>query len=155
MGGSIRDVITFGKSKVDGTADCPKTDSVDRNHADRNDMDPDEKLKRAVHLACADFVYDLPMQLDTILGEKGAGLSEGQMQRIAIARALYADRPVLILDESTSALDQQTERRLLDNLKQLTDKTVLFVSHRLPALEICSKRLHFEEGITLDHSLRP
>ena len=77
------------------------------------------------------------------------------MQRIAIARALYADRPVLILDESTSALDQQTERRLLDNLKQLTDKTVLFVSHRLPALEICSKRLHFEEGITLDHSFRP
>lgn len=155
MGGSIRDVITFGKSKVDGTADCPKTDNVDRNHADRNDMDPDKKLKRAVHLACADFVYDLPMQLDTILGEKGAGLSEGQMQRIAIARALYADRPVLILDESTSALDQQTERRLLDNLKQLTDKTVLFVSHRLPALEICSKRLHFEEGITLDHSFRP
>ena len=81
--------------------------------------------------------------------------SEGQMQRIAIARALYADRPVLILDESTSALDQQTERKLLDNLKQLTDKTVLFVSHRLPALEICSKRLHFEEGITLGHSFRP
>lgn len=146
MGGSVRDVITFGKSK-DGTADCLKTDNADRDHADRNDMDLDEKLERAVHLACADFVYDLPMQLDTILGEKGAGLSEGQMQRIAIARALYADRPVLILDESTSALDQQTERKLLDNLKQLTDKTVLFVSHRLPALEICSKQLHFEEGM--------
>ena len=147
MGGSVRDVITFGKSKEDGTADCLKTDNADRDHADRNDMDLDEKLERAVHLACADFVYDLPMQLDTILGEKGAGLSEGQMQRIAIARALYADRPVLILDESTSALDQQTERKLLDNLKQLTDKTVLFVSHRLPALEICSKQLHFEEGM--------
>ncbi len=147
MGGSVRDVITFGKSKEDGTADCLKTDNADRDHADRNDMDLDEKLERAVHLACADFVYDLPMQLDTILGEKGAGLSEGQMQRIAIARALYADRPVLILDESTSALDQQTERKLLDNLKQLTDKTVLFVSHRLQALEICSKQLHFEEGM--------
>ena len=146
MGGSVRDVITFGKSK-DGTADCLKTDNADRDHADRNDMDLDEKLERAVHLACADFVYDLPMQLDTILGEKGAGLSEGQMQRIAIARALYADRPVLILDESTSALDQQTERKLFDNLKQLTDKTVLFVSHRLQALEICSKQLHFEEGM--------
>lgn len=146
MGGSVRDVITFGKSK-DGTADCLKTDNADGDHADRNDMDLDEKLERAVHLACADFVYDLPMQLDTILGEKGAGLSEGQMQRIAIARALYADRPVLILDESTSALDQQTERKLLDNLKQLTDKTVLFVSHRLQALEICSKQLHFEEGM--------
>ena len=146
MGGSVRDVITFGKSK-DGTADCLKTDNADGDHADRNDMDLDEKLERAVHLACADFVYDLPMQLDTILGEKGAGLSEGQMQRIAIARELYADRPVLILDESTSALDQQTERKLLDNLKQLTDKTVLFVSHRLQALEICSKQLHFEEGM--------
>lgn len=146
MGGSVRDVITFGKSK-DGTADCLKTGNADGDHADRNDMDLDEKLERAVHLACADFVYDLPMQLDTILGEKGAGLSEGQMQRIAIARALYADRPVLILDESTSALDQQTERKLLDNLKQLTDKTVLFVSHRLQALEICSKQLHFEEGM--------
>lgn len=146
MGGSVRNVITFGKSK-DGTADCLKTDNADGDHADRNDMDLDEKLERAVHLACADFVYDLPMQLDTILGEKGAGLSEGQMQRIAIARALYADRPVLILDESTSALDQQTERKLLDNLKQLTDKTVLFVSHRLQALEICSKQLHFEEGM--------
>ena len=146
MGGSVRDVITLGKSK-DGTADCLKTDNADGDHADRNDMDLDEKLERAVHLACADFVYDLPMQLDTILGEKGAGLSEGQMQRIAIARALYADRPVLILDESTSALDQQTERKLLDNLKQLTDKTVLFVSHRLQALEICSKQLHFEEGM--------
>ncbi len=123
MSGSIRDVITFGKKRM---------------------MD-DEKLKMAVQLACADFVYDLPMQLDTILGEKGTGLSEGQMQRIAIARALYADRSVLILDESTSALDQQTEKRLLDNLKQLTDKTVLLVSHRLPALEICSKQLHFEE----------
>ena len=147
MGGSIRNVITFGKQREDGDTDCSKTDCADRNRADRNDMDLDEKLKRAVHLACADFVYDLPMQFDTILGEKGTGLSEGQMQRIAIARALYADRPVLILDESTSALDQQTERKLLDNLKQLTDKTVLFVSHRLQALEICSKQLHFEEGM--------
>lgn len=147
MGGSIRNVITFGKQREDGDTDCSKTDCANRNRADRNDMDLDEKLKRAVHLACADFVYDLPMQFDTILGEKGAGLSEGQMQRIAIARALYADRPVLILDESTSALDQQTERKLLDNLKQLTDKTVLFVSHRLQALEICSKQLHFEEGM--------
>ena len=150
MGGRIRDVITFGKPKEDGDTDCSKMDCADRNRADRNDMDLDEKLQWAVHLACADFVYDLPMKLDTILGEKGAGLSEGQMQRIAIARALYADRPVLILDESTSALDQQTEKRLLDNLKQLTDKTVLFVSHRLPALEICSKQLHFEEGMVQD-----
>lgn len=126
MGGSIRDVITFGKAQKN------------------DDDDTDERLERAIRLACAEFVYELPMRLDTILGEKGAGLSEGQMQRIAIARALYADRPVLILDESTSALDQQTQEKLLRNLKALTDKTVLIVSHRLQALDICNRHLHLE-----------
>lgn len=75
------------------------------------------------------------------------------MQRIAIARALYADRPVLILDESTSALDQQTQEKLLRNLKALTDKTVLIVSHRLQALDICNRHLHLEaiknESVTM------
>lgn len=123
MGGSIRDVITFGK-KQDDKAD----------------------IEEAIHLACADFVYDLENQLDTVLGERGAGLSEGQMQRIAIARALYADCPVLILDESTSALDKQTEEQLLYNLKKLTDKTVLIVTHRPKALSICNKQFVFEDG---------
>ena len=78
--------------------------------------------------------------------EDGVELSGGQGQKIAIARALYADRPVLILDEATSALDQQTEEKLLSNLKSLTDKTVLIVTHRAKALSICNKRLVFADG---------
>lgn len=116
-------------------------------------MDVDAQLDKAIRLACADFVYELPLQLDTMLGEKGAGLSEGQMQRIAIARALYADCPVLILDESTSALDEQTEERLLHNLRELTDKTVLVVTHRPKARSICNRQIHFEEGNGVQNGL--
>lgn len=117
MGGSIRDVITFAQDSDLG------------------------QLRQVLKLACADFVYDLPDGVETVLGERGAGLSEGQMQRIAIARALYADCPILILDESTSALDEQTERQLLQNLKELTDKTVFIVTHRAQALTICNQKL--------------
>ena len=103
-----------------------------------------------MELACGDFVFELPEGLDTMLGEKGAGLSEGQMQRIAIARALYADAPVLILDEATSALDGETERRLLNNLKQLTNKTVFIVTHRSEAIRICNRKLEFaDEAVRL------
>ena len=105
----------------------------------------DTAVRNAVTLACADFIWELPEGLDTLLGEKGAGLSEGQMQRIAIARALYANTPVLILDEATSALDGETEKALLYNLKQLTDKTVLIVTHRPEALNICNRRVSFTE----------
>lgn len=120
MGGRICDVITFCDNQADG-----------------------EKIERAVKLACAEFVYELPEKLDTVLGEKGAGLSEGQMQRISIARALYKDAPVLILDEATSALDIETEKLLLNNLKQLTNKTVFIVTHRPEALKICNKEFDF------------
>ena len=123
MGGSIRDVIAFGKPQ------------------------DDDRMANAICVACADFVYELPMKLDTVLGEKGAGLSEGQMQRVAIARALYTERPVLILDESTSALDQQTEETLLQNLKKLTDKTVLIVTHRPKALSICNNILDLQSFV--------
>ena len=79
-------------------------------------------------------------------------LSGGQQQRIAIARALYADTPILILDEATSALDSETESRLLNHLKQLTDKTVLIVTHRTEAMKLCNRRFHFEtEGILTEH----
>ncbi len=105
-------------------------------------------VEDALRLACADFVWELPEGLDTMLGEKGAGLSEGQMQRIAIARALYADAPVLILDEATSALDEMTEKRLLEQLKQLTNKTILIATHRKAALDICNKQLVFVDGCT-------
>ena len=102
----------------------------------------EERLARALDIACAgEFVSGLEQGLDTCLGERGCGLSEGQMQRIAIARAVFSDRPVLILDECTSSLDEETERRLLANLRQMTDKTVLIITHRPAALEICDRRI--------------
>lgn len=103
----------------------------------------DDKIKVALNIACAEFVYDLPEGLDTLLGERGLGLSEGQLQRLAIARAVYSDRPVLLLDEATSALDESTEKLVLERLKDMTDKTVIIVTHRPAARSICDKEIHF------------
>lgn len=92
----------------------------------------EEDMKHALHLAAADFVMDLPEGLDTQCAEKGAGLSEGQAQRIAIARALLHSGGVLILDEATSAIDAETEEKLLSNLvsEYKGRKTIIFVTHR-------------------------
>jgi ABC-type multidrug transport system fused ATPase/permease subunit len=92
----------------------------------------EEELREALHLAVADFVLDLPDGLDTLCSEKGSGLSEGQAQRVAIARALLHSGGVLILDESTSALDRDTEDELLRRLsKKLSGgKTILWITHR-------------------------
>lgn len=105
-----------------------------------------EKVKKAVETACAEFVWELPQGLDTILGEGGAGLSEGQKQRLSVARALVSDRPILLLDEATSALDSQTERRLLENVRALQNKTCLIVTHRPAAIEIADCILAIENG---------
>jgi ATP-binding cassette subfamily B protein len=103
------------------------------------------KIWHTLKLACAaDFVSELPDGLQTTLGERGSGLSEGQIQRIAIARALYTDRPILVLDECTSSLDSATEERLIENLKQLTDKTIIIVTHRPAALKITDRQIDFE-----------
>ena len=118
MNGTIRDVICF---------------------ADKKD---ETRLRRALTLSCAD---DFVENVDEELGERGSGLSEGQMQRLAIARAIYADAPILLLDESTSALDEITEQRLLENLRGMTDKTVVIVTHRKTALSICDRVLRFTE----------
>ena len=92
----------------------------------------DEQMAEALRLAMADFVFQLPQQLETKCSEQGGGLSEGQAQRIAIARALLRPCKVLLLDEATSALDMQTERALLQNLKShFADSTIIFVTHRL------------------------
>ena len=85
--------------------------------------------------------------MDTLLGERGTGISEGQMQRIAIARAIFSDNPVLLLDEATSSLDEATEEKLLENLKAMTDKTVIIVTHRPAVLSICDKNIHFGEAL--------
>lgn len=125
MSGSIRDIITF--SDKDKTGD-------------------EVGIHRALHIACADgFIAELEHGIDTLLGERGLGLSEGQMQRLAIARAIYSDRPVLLLDEATSALDAGTEEEVLENLRSMTDKTVIIVTHRPAALKLCDRQVVFQE----------
>ena len=98
----------------------------------------DDELREVLHTACADFVSDLPEGLDTELGEHGSGLSEGQSQRIAIARGLLHGGDIFLLDEISSALDEKTEqvlyRRLFD---RYPDKTVLFITHRTMVSEYC------------------
>ena len=105
----------------------------------------DEDMKEALHMSCADFLFSEHEGLDTICGEQGTGLSEGQAQRIAIARALLRNRPVLLLDEATSALDPETERLLLQNI--LSDKkwTVIFITHRLAVTDYCDQTLKIEK----------
>ena len=92
----------------------------------------DDQLRDALELAAAEFVFDLPEGLDTPCSEKGGGLSEGQAQRIAIARGLLHNGGILVLDEATSAIDPATEERLLQNLSARFHgrKTILFISHR-------------------------
>ncbi|MDE5569187.1 MAG: ABC transporter ATP-binding protein/permease, partial [Ruminococcus sp.] len=103
-----------------------------------------EKVKKSCAIACADeFIEQLDNDYNTTIGENGAGLSEGQIQRIAVARAIYSDAPVLLLDESTSALDEMTEQRLLENLRKMTNKTVIIITHRKAALKICDKIIDF------------
>ena len=99
-----------------------------------------EQINDALKISCAeDFVNEIKGGLDAKVGENGLGLSEGQIQRIAIARAIISGAPIMLLDESTSALDENTEKRLLDNLNNLQDKTLILISHKNSAREICNK----------------
>ncbi len=122
--GSIRSLLTFGDETVS-----------------------DEALRNALSVACADFVWGLENGVETMLGERGAGLSEGQLQRLSIARAILSDHPVLLLDEATSALDEATEAELLLHLRNMTDRTVLIVTHRRKALEIADREWILEDGV--------
>ena len=123
MSGTVREIVSF---------------------PERKSANDSERIARALEIACADgFIDELEHGIDTVLGERGTGLSEGQMQRIAIARAIFSEAPVLVLDEATSALDEQTEKRLLRNLRELTDKTVIIVTHRAAALDICDRTVSF------------
>lgn len=105
----------------------------------------DEEMREALRMSCADFLFDTPDGLDTICGEQGSGLSEGQAQRIAIARALLRDCPVLLLDEATSALDPDTERQLLSNILSGKRRTVIFITHRLAVKDYCDQTLTIEK----------
>lgn len=105
----------------------------------------DEEMKEALRMSCAEFLFDTPDGLDTICGEQGSGLSEGQAQRIAIARALLRDCPVLLLDEATSALDPETERQLLSNILSDKRRTIIFITHRLAVKDYCDQTLTIEK----------
>lgn len=128
MSGTIREAVTFARPDLAGDG---------------------EAIREALTVGCAaEFVAELENGLDTPLGERGAGLSEGQLQRLAVARAIFSRCPVLLLDEATSALDAETEKRLLENLRGMTDRTVVIITHRPAALDICDRVLRFtEEGI--------
>lgn len=118
LSGTIRDNLRLGK--LDAT---------------------DEEMLEALRLSCADFVADLPDGLDSLCAEDGGGLSEGQAQRISIARALLRNRSIMLFDEATSALDPDTERQLLDNLLHHSQKTIIFVTHRLAVVDYCDQVL--------------
>jgi ABC-type multidrug transport system fused ATPase/permease subunit len=103
----------------------------------------DQELKDVLHTACADFVNELPAGLDTELGERGSGLSEGQSQRIAIARGLLRPGTILLLDEISSALDESTERDLFERLfAAYPDRTFLLITHRTLVAELCDEIIH-------------
>ena len=119
MSGSIRDNLLLG-----------------------NPTATDDDMRDALLKSCASFVLDLPQGLDTLCSEQGGGLSEGQAQRIAIARALLRNRQVMLFDEATSALDPDTERQLLQNILSDHSKTVIFITHRMAVVDYCDQTLH-------------
>ena len=122
MSGTIRDNLRLGKLNA-----------------------TDEEMKSALRESCAEFVLDLPEGLETVCSESGGGLSEGQAQRIAIARALLRGRGVMLFDEATSALDPETERQLLRNVLAKHDKTVIFITHRPAVVDYCDQTLKIKK----------
>ena len=105
----------------------------------------DDEMLSALRTACADFVEQLPDGLDTSCTESGGGLSEGQAQRISIARALLRNRSIMLFDEATSALDPDTERQLLQNILATHEKTIIFITHRLAVVDYCDQTLQIEK----------
>lgn len=105
----------------------------------------EEEIHQALEISdIKDFVCSLPKGLDTVIGEKGLGISEGQAQRLAIARALLSKAPILLLDEATSALDAETEHNVLERIKALNQKTCIIITHKAAALEVCNKEFIIE-----------
>ena len=108
----------------------------------------EEEIRQAVYVSGMDaFLSRLPDGLDTVLGENAHGLSEGQAQRLAIARAVLGGAPILLLDEATSALDAETEQRVLQRLSELPGRTCIAVTHRSAALEIADWQLEVNGGV--------
>ena len=112
-----------------------------------------EEIRAALHAsALEDYVATLPRGLDTVLRENGAGLSEGQAQRLSLARAILSGAPVLLLDEVTSALDAATEAAVLERITALPGRTCIAVTHRPAALSLADHIIEVtQEGMTLKH----
>lgn len=121
--------------------------SIRENIVFMNENISEEQIQQAIDLSCSrDFIESLPHGLDTVIGEKGHGLSEGQLQRLAIARALVGNAPIILLDESTSALDENTEAQVLTNLQSLDNKTLIIISHKKAAFQICNRIIRIKNG---------
>ncbi len=106
----------------------------------------DDDIMKAAEISCsAEFISKLPQGLDTYIGEKGFGLSEGQIQRLAVCRAILSNAPIILLDEATSALDEVTEAKLLKNIQGMKDKTCIIISHKKAAFEICNKHIFIKD----------
>jgi len=108
----------------------------------------ESEVRRALRLANIDeFVDGLPDGLETIVGERGIRLSGGQRQRLGIARALYGNPEVIVLDEATSALDDETEREIVESLREISqNRTLIVVAHRTSTLTHCSRLVRLELG---------
>ncbi len=130
--------IPQGNSLVSGT--------IKDNLLMGNPNATEEEMKRALHIACAEYVFELPEGIDSPITERGGGLSEGQAQRIAVARSILRPGSILILDEITSALDDATEQEMLKRLTQSQiGKTLIFVTHRPAVMEYCTQVLRIEK----------
>lgn len=112
------------------------------------EIEKEQVIKAAKHAQAHSFVKKLPVGYETIVGEKGMGISGGQKQRVSIARALLKDSPVLILDDSTSALDVDTEKRLLADIKKhYPNKTILISAHRMSSVIDCDEIIYMQDGM--------
>lgn len=116
----------------------------------------EEEIQQAVYVsAMDDYLSQLPQGLDTVLGENSAGLSEGQAQRLAVARAVLSGAPILLLDEITSALDSDTEQLVLRRIRELPNRTCIAVTHRPAILELADWKLEVSENGIRAECLRP
>ena len=125
------------------------SNTIDSNIAySEPDIEHEQIISAARHAQAHSFIKNLPDSYDTIVGERGLGISGGQKQRISIARALLKDAPVLVLDDSTSALDVKTEKKLLADIKKnYPDKTILISAHRLSSVVSCDEILYMQDGM--------
>lgn len=128
------------------------SNTIDSNIAyAKPDIEKEEVIKAAKHAQAHNFVKKLPVGYDTIVGEKGIGISGGQKQRVSIARALLKDAPILILDDSTSALDVDTEKKLLTDIKKhYPDKTIFISAHRMSSVIDCDEIIYMQDGKILE-----